>query len=483
MPNVPAVQSSWSNELYTALEYVQKYGTNADKRKLMQRHSYPENFYMMLDNLGLVRPSEGADKIWHLEDDWLVDNFQVNAIIVASAGPGTPVTVEISASDMFSQNGVILSYPQERQEIEIPITREKAVIIEKITDNAGTPYALHRLVIKPIDPTVNLAGKIVASGTYALTGNAWAEGTAGAKSVVSLENYFENYYQIVKSKFSATGTSLTQQGPYKLVDSSEGKNVFIIRNTADTEKRHIIDLSSMLLTGVKSNTELQYSDELGHPTPVYRTEGAWTAAINKGRVLPYTDGEFGLDNFGEAAAYTESERIAADMYMFLMGYDLQGSVEASLMEFGATQHGVFAYASTKFKPEVLAGQSPEDFFTWIGFSGISFRGRKFLFKKLSDFNDPKILGTVGYDYPKSGLIVPYATMNNKGKKNDTPTLGAEYRSLGSYSRKMESIKLGGADMVNPTTDIDAKAWHFRSEMGGDWGLCSQWIAVRPSTSI
>lgn len=482
MPTIGAAQVGFSNELYTALEYVQKYGTNADKRKLMTRHSYPDNFYQMLENLGLVRGMNGEAKIWHLEDDWLMENIKVQSIIQASAGPNTEVIFDLADVSMFTQGGVILSYPQSRQEIEIPITREKVVILEKITTNAGTPLARHRLRVKPIDPTVNLAGKIVVNQTLALTGNAWPEGSRAAKPVTSLENYFDNFAQIVKSRYSSTGTGLTLQAPYDLADSSDGKNIFIVRNTQDTEKRHIQDLSTMLLTGVKSNTEQAYSDELGRDTVVYRTEGAWTAGIKKGYTLPYTD-EFGLDNFKEAGAFSEGQRISADMYLFLMGSRLQNSVTDSMLEFGATQHGVFNYAGNKFKPEVLDGQSADDFFTWIGFSGISYNGRKYLFKKLSDFSDPKILGSAGYDYPDSGWIMPYATMNNKGKKLDTPTIGAEYRSLGGYDRKMESIKLGGADMINPTTDLDAKSWDFRSEMGGDWGLVGQWIVVRPSTSL
>lgn len=479
MPEAPVVQAGFSNELYTAWEYVQKYGNAADKKKLMQRHSYPDNWYMTLDNLGLIRGSEGQAEIWHLEDDWVTDNFKINSIIQASSGPNTEMIVEMSASDMNSQNGLLLSYPQARQEIEIPITGEKVVILEKITVSGGNPLALHRLRVKPVDPTVNLAGKLVVNGVYALTGNAYPEGSRSAKPVIMGENRVSNYYQIVKSRFSSTGTGLTLQAPYTLADSSDGKNVFIARNTNATEKRHIGDLSSMLLVGKKSNTELAYSDELGHDTIVYRTEGAWTAAVNKGRVLNYVD-EFGLPNFAEAGAYQEGERIATDLYLFLMGYNLQRTVDDTFMEFGATQQGVFNYAGTKFKPEVLDGQSAEDFFVWIGFSGISYGGRKYLFKKLSDFNDPKVLGSPGYDYTDAGLIIPYNTMNNKGKKADTPTIGAEYRSLGGYSRKMESIKLGGADMINPTTDLDAKSWDFRSEMGGDWGLVGQWIAVKKS---
>lgn len=483
MATTGAFQSGFSQELYTAMEYVQKYGTNAEKRELMQRHNYPDNFYQMLENLGLLRGSEGEAEIWHLEDDWLTDNFKVNSIIQASAGAGTEMIVELSSADMFSKNGVLASYPQERYEFEIPITGEKVVILEKITQSGGSPLSLHRLRVKPIDPTVNLSGKLVVNGNYSLTGNAWVEGSGGAKPVMDQENRFSNYYQIVKSKFSVTGTGATLQAPFKLAYESEEKNIYIARGTHNTEKRHRIDLSNTLLVGKKSNSETQYSEELGHDAPVYRTEGAWEAAKTKGRLLPYTEGQFDLDDFGSAANYMEGERVGADMFLMLMGYELQGTVESSLMEFGATQNGVFSYASTKFKPEVLDGQSAEDFFTWIGFSGISYRGRKFLFKKLSDFNDPKGLGTEGYDYTKSGWIMPYATMNNKGKKMDTPSLGAEYRSLGGYSRKIESMKLGSANMINPTTDVDAKAWHLRTEMGGDWGLCGQWIAIRPSSSL
>jgi len=175
MPTIGAAQADFSNELYTALEYVQKYGTNADKRKLMMRHSYPDNFYQMLENLGLVRGMNGEAKIWHLEDDWLMENIKVQSIVTASTGAGTEVIFDLADVSMFTQNGVILSYPQARQEIEIPITREKVVILEKITVNSGTPLARHRLRVKPVDPTVNLAGKIVASQTLALTGNAWPE--------------------------------------------------------------------------------------------------------------------------------------------------------------------------------------------------------------------------------------------------------------------------------------------------------------------
>lgn len=460
----------FSQHFFTAMEYVQKYGTNQEKRTLMQRHSYPKNFYFMLEELGLVRPSNGEATIWHLEDDWIMENVTFGSIVTASTGAGSNVTVKLAAGSMLSKNGVNISYPQVRQEIEIPITGEKVVIVAK--DQSVTP---HNLTLKPVDPTVNLAGKIVADKVYALTGNAWAEGTYGADPRVGLENRWENYYQIFKQNWSATGTSLTLDAPYK-VAGADG-NVFVTRNTQNTEKRHREDISTTLLVGKKSNTEVALSDHLGHNVPVYRTGGAFTEALAHGFKYEYENQTFGLDEFDDVAAYTERERIATDMYLFLMGNTLEGYIENVLMAFGASQNGVFNYAKDKFAG--VAGSDPEDFFTWIGFRGLHKKGKNFLFKSLTDFNNPKILGSAGYQYPASGLIVPYATMSNKGKKLDTPSLGAEYRSLGGYDRKFEIVKTGGADMVNPTTDLDAKSWDFRSEIGGDWALLGQWIPVVP----
>lgn len=461
-----------SHEFYTQFEYVQKYGTNKDKKTLLTRHSYPKNFYFMLEQLGLVRPSEGEAEIWHLEDDWIMENVTFGSIVTPSTGPNTPVTLALASGSMISKNGVTMSYIQERMEIEVPGTGEKVVVLTK--NEAVTP---HTVTVKPVDPTVDLDGLIVPNKPYALTGNAWAEGTRGARSQISLENRWSNYYQIFKKNFSSTGTGMTLEAPYNVVNV-DGRNVFIARNTHNTEIRHNEDISTTLLVGEKSNSEVAYSDHLGRNAPVYRTGGAFNEARKHGFEYQYSNQTFGLDQFDDVANYTERERIATDMWLFLMGSNLEGHIENMLIQFGASQHGVFNYAKDKFAG--VAGSDPNDFFTWIGFRGIHKRGKNFLFKSLPDFNNPKILGTEGYTYQDSGLIIPYATMSNKGKKKDTPSIGAEYRSLGNYSRKLEIVHTGGANLVNPTDSIDAKSWDFRSEIGGDWALLSQWIPVVPA---
>src|SRR5690554_6470785 len=104
----------FSQHFYTAMEYVQKYGTNQEKRTLHERHSYPKNFYFMLEELGLVRPSNGEAIIWHLEDDWIMENVTFGSIVTASAGAGSTMVVKLAAGSMLSKNGVNISYPQVR---------------------------------------------------------------------------------------------------------------------------------------------------------------------------------------------------------------------------------------------------------------------------------------------------------------------------------------------------------------------------------
>lgn len=461
-----------SQYLFTELEYVQKYGNPGQVRELLKRHNYPKNFLFTLEQLGLVKGSQGEATIWHLEDDWIVENIQVKSF-TGGAAAGDTAVITLADDNHFKKNGINLSYPLVRDEIEFPISRVKAVITAK-TEHATNN---HTITIKPIDDTVVLNTEIVANMTLAIVGNSWAEGSKGSKPRSTSENRVENYYQIFQANYSATGTSMTLAAPFRTVEHGP-ETVLVARNTMNTEIRHDRDISNTLLIGTKSKAESALSDHLGHNVPVYRTGGAFDEAIKQGFEYKYANSTFGLDEIDDANAYLDGERINVDTCLFFMGNTLISRAENTLMEFGATQNGVFNYAMDKFQAQ--DGFSAEDFFTWIGFRGIHKGGRNFLFKALEDFNDPKGLGSAGYDYKESGLIVPFGTLSGKGKKVSVPSMGAEYRQLGSYSRRKETVHTGGANIITATEALDAKSWDFRSEIGGKWTLVGQWIAVRPS---
>src|SRR5690606_18079488 len=113
-------QVPFSRSLYTELEYAQKYGTPGQARQLLSRHSYPKNFFFTLKQLGLVKGSRGESVIWHLEDDWITENITVKSF-TGGATPGATAEITLGDDDHFTKNGIKLSFPQERQDIEFPI--------------------------------------------------------------------------------------------------------------------------------------------------------------------------------------------------------------------------------------------------------------------------------------------------------------------------------------------------------------------------
>jgi hypothetical protein len=129
----------------------------------------------------------------------------------------------------------------------------------------------------------------------------------------------------------------------------------------------------------------------------------------------------------------------------------------------------------KFKPEVLNGSNPNDFFASLGFSGIEKNGFKFVFNTLDELDDVNGMGVEGYNYSHMGMWMPAATLKSKGEKLDIPSVGFRYKALDGYSRKYEMWETGGAGPIRKTDGVDIMKCDFRSEMGFEGALGSQWV--------
>ena len=69
--------------------------------QVFERHGYRPSFRLMLKTMGFRRGSY-APTIGHYEYPWRKNLVTVGAIITPSAGPGTPVTIELDAADMYN---------------------------------------------------------------------------------------------------------------------------------------------------------------------------------------------------------------------------------------------------------------------------------------------------------------------------------------------------------------------------------------------
>lgn len=463
--NPTAVTAVGTEGFFTAL---QLYADNPQvKRKLYEKHGYRKSLYLILDSLGLGSPLKGPE-FAHWEKDWFKQTFVIGSVVTPTGGTGNPIVIALKAESMLTKsiNGtnVPFSFPQEQDIIEMPGTRQKAIITFK--DTSVSP---HRLTIKPMS-NFDMAAYVIADARFFIASNAWAEGTKGAKSRLSVDSRYSNFTQIFKAKYSETGSSLTNEMPYEPLPNRTG--AYLLRGTDEAEKFLYDQISGAMITGVKSAYVTQDAADLDYDPVVKTTQGMIDYAVSDGTDLGHTIGGVDVPHFDSIAEVMRRERVNSKIIHGWMGSGYRSELENLLVDFFMRDLTVYG---NKFKPEILNGSNANDFFAWLGFSGIHKNGFDFVFNTLDELDDPQGMGADGYNYPHLGMWMPAATLKNKGDKRDIPSIGFRYKELNGYSRKYELFQTGGAGPIKKSSDVDIMNNDFRADIGFEAALGSQWV--------
>lgn len=463
--NPTGISAAGSEGLFTALQlYADKPQV---KRKLYEKHGYRKSLYLILDQLGLGTPLKGPE-FAHWEKDWFKQTFVVGSVITPTGGTGNPIVIALKAESMLTKTidgvSVPFSFPQEQDIIEMPGTRAKAIIASK--DTSVSP---HRLTIKPMS-NFDMAAYVIADARFFISSNAWAEGTGGAKSRLSIDSRWSNYTQIFKSKYSETGSSLTNELPYEPIPDKIGS--YLLRGTDEAEKFMYDQISGAMISGIKSAYVAQNSSELDYDPIVKTTQGMIDYGVTEGTELSHTIGGIDISHFDSIGEIIRRERVNTNIIAGWMGYGHRKELENLMVDYFLRDLSVYA---NKFKPEVMAGSDPKDFFAWLGFSGLYKNGFNFVFNTLDELDDPQGMGVDAYNYSHLAMWMPSATLKNKGEKRDIPSVGFRYKELNGYSRKYELWNTGGAGPIKKTSDIDIMNCEFRSDIGFEAALGSQWV--------
>src|SRR5579863_6653686 len=169
-----AIQAVNSEGLFTAWQLA------ADipqvRKQLMVRHNYTKNFYHTLRELGLGSALIGPT-IAHWEEDWIINNFVVGAIVTPSTGPGTPVTFSLDPTSMYTNTmpGNVtgtFSYLAEMDIIQL-IDGSQVQVVKGGVNMATNPF---QITVKPALQANDIATKLVTGGRYWLPTNAFGEG-------------------------------------------------------------------------------------------------------------------------------------------------------------------------------------------------------------------------------------------------------------------------------------------------------------------
>lgn len=398
---------------------------------------YPgENMIRDLIFLGKTKPVDQT--AWYAnEEDFLMQNVEVRTN-VADAGAGNPVTFTLAVADHL--NSGKQSYP--RVNLTGETKNKKPFFVSAVNTSVD---GAHTVTLTPLVSTDTL-GALTAGDKITFFGNAFAEGTKGMKPLTPDTIKWKFNTQIIKDNVEWTGSEETNRTWFEVVgrDGKKGRN-WTYKGEADAFDRFMIEVQLTLLLQQTPNTAFskQYTDIEGSPTrEINFTKGLYPTLRERGN--SFVSASMTLAYF-DTIIKTLDKQFAAKSNMMYTGIDLTTTIDNFIT--AQMKHDAINYGAIGGKDRAAK----------FGFSAIEKSGYTFMYKTVQTFNHPKLMGSTGYSYANSGVILPMddqAYTDEKGQKQKSPAICVRYKELDGKNRMFkqsiqtfEEGKTGSQDIV------------------------------------
>lgn len=418
----------------------------AEQMYNLERHVNYTGFSSWLRFMGFEKGCENPST-GHYETPWKEDLVTVDTIVTAAGGAGNQMTISLPASAMYnnattvSTVAQVASYPIVSDVIEFA-SGAQARVEEKITTTNP-----HRLVIKPLMSTVNLDAVVTASNSYAIMYNLHQEGSGLPGMRAPRFVKYQNTFGIIKTRWSATGSEVTNKIYFKTPSGNEGAiDVFV---KEDFMRDHERARDGMLLFGQQVNNLSALNSHIGIDVSISGTEGFVPFAKTSGTIDTYTLGSYSLTDLDAVAIILENERASESSNILAWdGPDVHRAREKALLD-------LLTNDLTPFVDRMVPGYSGFDFnaiadskaeydksFTF-GIMAVRTSGFNFAFKKLPVFADIRNAGAAAYKYKNTSIYCPIdMQVNSKGEK--MPLVGYEYKTNNKgYNRNLQFGRRAG----------------------------------------
>jgi hypothetical protein len=232
-------------------------------------------------------------------------------------------------------------------------------------------------------------------------------------------------------------------------------------------------VSMNLMNGKRSANVKQDGGELGYNPTVKTSQGFLNYAQTEAANITHTVGGLDIAHFDSISDKVKQNRMGTDLMLSMMGDSYRTEMENLL--FTTFDKDTLKYFASKFKPEILQGSDPEDYFANIGFSGLKKGGIRYVFQTVNEWHNQNSMGAEGYTNRDRAIHMPYGTLKNKGNDLSLPSFGYRFKELGKYSREMEYFNTGSSNLANPTDSIDIQRLDLLSDIGFEGIGGSQWV--------
>jgi hypothetical protein len=417
------------------------------------------SYFMLLKSLGF-ETAVARDLYSHYEEMLIHDTVPVNA--QAGGAAGATVTLTINAAGIDVINGVNRIFPR----LWDTILFSNGVTASVVAVNVGAAtFDVRPNVSGDSIPATSLAEEIV------VISNAFSEGSDQPSGRLAGTKQYTNYLQIIKESLNATGSEMTNQDWFdELVDDSgAGKKIlgYVMKGQVDLDYRLALSVSNALLfqkattntiTDGTTNRAIQTTNGL---IPEIRTDG---------NVLPYTPGTFNIATFDDIVKIQDAEFCGNDIVAFL-GIDLHLEIENVMVDYFKETEIGYTVANVFKGDEGLAMS--------VGFKSFRKGDRTFHFKRMGSFSHPKIGGAPGYNYRNMGMFLPIDMRKDRSTGDMIPSIGCRYKSLGKYSRKMETWNVSGAGDGMKVISNDLANWYMRTHVGAHHIGLNRFVLLDP----
>jgi hypothetical protein len=457
-------------DIYTPQEMIQ----------LFDRHSYNPGWRLTMKAMGFSR-GVAAPTTGHYEAPWKKDTITIGGVADAtSAGPGNDIIITLAASSMYDA-GVTVGGASRKA--SYPIVGDilkfnnglKGQVISK--DTSVDP---HTIRVRPTKATYDITSSgdnfPTSPDVVFISDVAFAEGSGLPAGRTPRIIKYSNTFQIVKARYSVTGSEMTNQAYFNPVQGQQGG--IHLKAEMDTYERFEDMCDGALLWGEQIDNITSAVPEIGFDVPVTGTEGFIDFSLTNGNILGYTPGSYDMGDFNSIGDVLEAERCGTRKLVAWQGREIYTEIEDLL------QAQIGNDLTTQLSRQYFMGDqqsaapmdemqpfSADDLAFSIGFYAVKKAGYVFCFKKLHAFNEAVGAGASGYTWPGYQFIHPMGYTTNKSTMESVPTMGYEYKQQGSYSREMVLANLAGVGVAGTggytamaVNDSDIKTMGLVSEI-------------------
>ena len=294
----------------------------------------------------------------------------------------------------------------------------------------------------------------IASGTSAIIGNTYAQGTDQPSSFYQSDiKKLESGYVITKEMYEVSGSQATNIGWLKV----NGQYMWYLKNEMDARKRFMNQREMMMLFSQQADLTLDVTSNANNK--IVGSEGYFDAVETRGITATVSGGAQGtfasMADIDTIILELDKEGAPAEYAMYV-------NRSTSLDIDDLLANGIATQVTAGLAGQFGAFNNDADMAVELGFKSFTRGGYTFHKHDWKLLNDPT-LGGLNVHY--KGAMVPMSQVADAKSGIKSPALEMNYKSAGNYSRELDHWVSGGGVLghSNAANGKDTAVFNYRSE--------------------